>query len=172
MIDTPRHARLLLAAVLLCLSAACRTGTRAPLPHTPDGLVTRIVDGDTIEVQYRGAPAQVRLYGIDCPERRQAYGTRARQAASGLAFGKRVTLETHGRDRNGRILAYVILPDGRSLNHELVRAGFAWWFERYAPQSHDLRQLEAEARAARRGLWADPDPAPPWSYRKRRAPAS
>ena len=59
----------------------------------------------------------------------------------------------------------MILPDGRNLNREIVKAGFAWWFRKYAPKDTELEALESEARAARRGLWADPRPVPPWEYR-------
>jgi len=57
-------------------------------------------------------------------------------------------------------------PDGRSLNRELVRAGFAWWYRRYAPDDETLEQLEREARGAKRGLWVDPDAVPPWEWRR------
>ncbi len=66
----------------------------------------------------------------------------------------------------GRTLADVILPHGRSLNQELVRAGYAWWFHRYWTD-RTLEALAAEARAARRGLWADWHPLPPWDGRER-----
>ena len=65
----------------------------------------------------------------------------------------------------GRQTAVVILPDGRNLNHEIVKAGFAWWYRKYAPKGKELEALESEARTARRGLWADPRPVPPWEYR-------
>jgi endonuclease YncB( thermonuclease family) len=63
----------------------------------------------------------------------------------------------------------VLVSDGRSLNQELVRAGLAWWSRQYAPHDTTLAQLEAEARAAKRGLWADAAPLPPWEWRKARA---
>ena len=63
-----------------------------------------------------------------------------------------------------RLLGEVVLPDGRSLNQELVRAGYAWWFRRYSRDS-TLARLEQEAREWRRGLWADAAPIPPWEYR-------
>jgi endonuclease YncB( thermonuclease family) len=56
--------------------------------------------------------------------------------------------------------------DGRNLNREIVRAGLAWRFERYAHHDTVLRDLEREARGARRGLWADPQAVPPWEWRK------
>jgi endonuclease YncB( thermonuclease family) len=75
-----------------------------------------------------------------------------------------------GRDRNGRLLGEVVLPDGRSLNQELVRAGYAWWFRKYSRDGR-LARLEEEARADRRGLWADQAPEAPWDFRDRRAGA-
>ena len=105
---------------------------------------------------------------MDAPERRQAYGERAKRFAADLAFQQTVVVRAAGRDRNGRLLGEVVLPDGRSLNQELVRAGYAWWFRRY---SRDVRlaRLEEEARAGRRGLWADQAPEAPWEFRVRRA---
>jgi hypothetical protein len=61
----------------------------------------------------------------------------------------------------------VILPDGRVLNHELVRAGLAWWYYKYSTDRY-LGELEAEARAAKRGLWSDPHAVAPWDFRRRR----
>ncbi len=83
-------------------------------------------------------------------------------------FGKTVTVQDHGRGRYGRTIGEVILPDGHVLNHELVRTGLAWWYRRYAPDDGTLSQLEANAKAAKRGLWADPNPVPPWAWRGRR----
>jgi endonuclease YncB( thermonuclease family) len=137
------------------------------LAETFTGQVIGVTDGDTISVLRAGRREVVRLLGIDAPERRQAYGERAKQHAAALAFGKVVAVEAPGRDRHGRLLAEVRLPDGRSLNQELVRAGAAWWFRRYSTDP-TLARLEAEARGARRGLWSDPAPVPPWEHRRGR----
>ena len=76
-----------------------------------------------------------------------------------------------GTDRYGRTLANVLLPDGTSLNQELVRRGHAWWLRKYS-KDQTLARLEAEARQNSRGLWADPNPAPPWDWRdQQRNPA-
>ncbi len=72
-----------------------------------------------------------------------------------------------GQDRYGRTVGVVLLPDGRSLNRELVRAGFAWMYRRYA-NDQSLNDLEEEARVAGRGLWADRNPIPPWEWRTMR----
>jgi micrococcal nuclease len=76
-----------------------------------------------------------------------------------------VTVREVDRDRYGRTVAEVFLPDGKSLNRKMVRAGYSWWFSRYAPANHDLAGLEAEARASKRGLWSQPGPMPPWDWR-------
>jgi endonuclease YncB( thermonuclease family) len=66
------------------------------------------------------------------------------------------------------MLANIVLADGRVVNRELVRAGFAWWFRRYASRDRALAALEEEARGKRLGLWADAAPEPPWVFRKDR----
>jgi micrococcal nuclease len=137
-------------------------------PEDFSGRVVGITDSDSISVLHASRAERIRLNGIDCPERRQPFGTRTKQFTSSLAFGEEVTVRGTGKDRYERTLAEVILPDGRNLNHELVKAGYAWWYRKYAPHDRDLEQLEAEARQAKLGLWRDPHPIPPWEYRKLR----
>ena len=88
----------------------------------------RILDGDTIEVLHEGRGEKVRLAEIDCPEKSQAFGQRAKQFTSELVFGKEVTVQVLGFDRNRRMIGKVRLLDGTSLNRELVNAGLAWWY--------------------------------------------
>jgi endonuclease YncB( thermonuclease family) len=97
------------------------------------GQVVGILDGDTIEVLHNTHPERIRLSGIDCPEKGQAFGKRAKQAASELVFGREVTLQTHGKDKYGRTIADVILADGTNLNHTLAKDGWCWWYRKYAP---------------------------------------
>ena len=97
---------------------------------------------------------RIRLHGIDSPETGQDFGSRSKQAASELAFGKTVTVRVRDTDRYGRTVAEVILPDGRSLNREMVGAGMAWWYRQYAPADTELARLETEAKAAKRGSGA------------------
>ena len=80
------------------------------------GSVVGVIDGDTIEVLHNQHPERIRTNGIDCPEKGQDYGMRAKPVASDLAFGKEVTVQTYGHDKYGRTLADVILPDGMNLN--------------------------------------------------------
>jgi micrococcal nuclease len=129
--------------------------------------VVGIMDGDTIELLEDRQTTRVRLYGIDAPEKNQDYGTRSRQVASDLAFGKNVQLIEKGKDRYGRVIGIIILPDGRSLNEEMVRQGYAWHYKEYA-KDPVLAQLEVEARQNRRGLWEMPQPTAPWEFRSQR----
>lgn len=141
--------------------------TGSALAGIVTGNVTGVLDGDTIEVLSRHHADRIRLSGIDCPEKGQAYGKRAKQAASALAFGKEVTLQAHGLDKYGRTLADVLLPDGTNVNHTLVKEGWCWWYRKYAPGDTVLEGLEKDAREAKKGLWAEPKPVPPWEWRKK-----
>lgn len=132
------------------------------------GRVVGVTDGDTVVVLVDKHERKVRLHGIDAPEQRQDFGTRAKQFASDRAFGKTVRVEMQYRDRYGRDVGIVHLEDGAILNHDLVQAGMAWWYERYAPDDQTLKRLHEEARDARRGLWSHPEPQAPWEFRARR----
>lgn len=128
------------------------------------GKVVGVKDGDTIEVLHGNQAVTIRLTGIDAPEKGQAFGQAAKRLTSDLCFGKIVTVKAAGIDKYGRTLAQVILPDGRNVEEELVRLGFAWHFKKYSSDAH-LAALETEAREAQRGLWADSNPVPPWEWR-------
>lgn len=141
--------------------------TLEALPAEFSGKVIGVADGDTITVLDGTSQIKIRLNGVDCPEKAQAFGTKAKQFTSSLVFGQTVTIRAKEKDRYGRTVGDVVLSDGRILNHELVRSGLAWWYQKYAPSDTVLRGLEAEARAAKVGLWADPNPVAPWEFRRR-----
>ena len=136
------------------------------------GKVISIQDADTITVLTEGKQqVRIRLYGIDAPEGGQAYGNRATQFVKGVLDGNPVVeIDVKDTDRWGRTVAIVILPDGTNLNEEIVRAGYAWVYTRYCrevPLCVGWGLLQQEAREARRGLWADKEPMPPWEWRRR-----
>ncbi|WP_306581239.1 thermonuclease family protein [Dokdonella sp.] len=128
------------------------------------GTVVGVVDGDTIDVLADGRSVRVRLAEIDAPERRQAFGTKARQALADLTFHRAVAVVDEGRDRYGRTIGTVTV-DGRNINLALVAAGLAWAYTRYVVHPEYVTAQDA-ARAAKRGLWADPHPTPPWDFRR------
>lgn len=131
------------------------------------GKVVKVSDGDTIQVMHEGKAEKIRLSGIDCPESKQAFGQAAKKFVLEIAAQKTVTVYVETTDRYGRTVGEVILPDGRNLNKELVRAGYAWWYRKYS-SDQTLAALEIEARNARRGLWSDPAPVPPWEWRHKK----
>jgi endonuclease YncB( thermonuclease family) len=77
-----------------------------------------------------------------------------------------VTVTVRDIAQDGRLVGEVRLADGRNLSQELVKAGLAWHDGQYAPHDTVLQQLQAEAQAAKRGLWSDPQPVPPWAFRR------
>ncbi len=128
--------------------------------------VIHIADGDTITVlNDTNEQIKIRLNGIDCPEKAQAYGNKAKQFAKNLVGGQTVTIKAYDKDRYGRTIGDVILADGRNLNQELVKAGFAWWYFKYS-DDRELEQLELDAKLAHVGLWKDKNAVPPWIFRK------
>jgi endonuclease YncB( thermonuclease family) len=151
---------------ILCLSLVLLAALPACAAEYP-ARVVGVSDGDTLTVlKADRTRVKVRLWGVDAPESGQDFGSRAKQAASALAFGKAVTVRERDRDRYGRTVAEVTLPDGRSLGRELVRAEMAWWYRNFAPYDRELARSEDEARAAKVGLWGQPGAVPPWEWRK------
>src|SRR5215831_2063052 len=134
------------------------------------GKVVNIRTENTLSVFRNGRVVQVHLYGVVCPERRQAFGTQARQFTRDVAFQQKVAVvvdavATNATERRGQLIAAVQLPNGMDLSQMLVQARYAWHDTRYAPQDKKLAQLEAEARAAQRGLWAEANLVPLWEWR-------
>jgi micrococcal nuclease len=130
-------------------------------------LVSRIADGDTIQVELGGHETTIRLIGVDTPELGDRHDRSAppqpfaREAADftrRTLKGQRVRLEFEPADRldkYGRTLAYVFLGDGRFFNRELLRGGYARAYTRFPFRYRDqFRADETAARQARRGLWA------------------
>ena len=134
--------------------------------------VIAVADGDTITVLTAdNQQVKIRLYGIDCPESRQPFGNRAKQATSDAVFGKDVTVQPIETDRYGRTVGIVFMPGDETLNGLLVHEGMAWVYQQYCRQKaicDPLKELENTARSKNRGLWADKEPIPPWEWRRRR----
>jgi micrococcal nuclease len=156
-------------------SASILASTSTPAPATPasksqpTGLysVTKVVDGDTITVDLDGKATTLRLIGINTPEtvdpRKpvECFGKEASDKAKTLFSGKQVRLEadpTQGElDKYQRLLRYVFLPDGTNFNKLMIEQGYAYEYTYNIPYKYqvEFKQAEQEARAAKRGLWAD-----------------
>jgi len=148
---------LLLAALLVSLPSWAAELT---------GRVVGLADGDTLTLLTpERRQVRVRLGEIDTPESRQPYGTRARQVLSELVFGKDARVVVQDTDRYGRTVGRVY-AGAVDVNAEMVRQGAAWVYRQYSRDAA-LLQLEGEAKAARRGLWALPEAerTPPWEWR-------
>lgn len=128
--------------------------------------VVRVKDGDSLVVASGGQQVDVRLADIDAPEYNQPHGDAARAALQALVGGREVRLGLVGGDAYRRIIANVHVDDVH-VNAALVRGGHAWVRRAYDPPA-PLSAAEDEAKHARRGLWAQNDPTPPWEWRRAR----
>jgi len=138
----------------------------AAAPTLLTGKIVGVSDGDTvILLTAEKKQVKIRLSGVDCPEKNQAYGQKAKEFTYDMVIQMDVTVKTYGTDRYGRTLGDIILPSGNSLSNALVRNGLAWHYKKYN-SDQELSDLETAARNSRVGLWADPSPIPPWEFRK------
>ena len=135
-------------------------------PSSFEGKVVGVKDGDTIQVLIDGQSQTIRLLDIDCPEKNQAFGQKAKKFTSDFCFGKNIKIETNGKDRYGRYLGTVHI-NGQNLNKALVKAGLAWHYKHFS-KDQEYAELENEARAKKVGLWIDPNPIAPWDFRKQK----
>ena len=146
---------LILGCCCLCLSACA---------EELHGRVVRVADGDTVTILSGGsAQHKIRLYGIDAPESHQAFGQKSRERLAHYVSGKDVTVKWKSKDKYGRILGTVWLGS-TDINLQMLRDGFAWHYKRF-DTNPVYAAAESEARAARRGLWVDPNPVPPEEFR-------
>jgi len=153
-------------------------------PDSPDelqGKVVAVVDGDTLKIlDAQNMAHKVRLTGIDAPEKSQPFGQASRDKLEDMVAGRQVTVRSIKYDRYGRILGNVWVQPGdcsrcgRTLhvNHAQILAGMAWWYRYYADEQSEedrgrFESAEQEAIARKWGLWAEPDPVPPWVWRRR-----
>ncbi|MEM7827741.1 MAG: thermonuclease family protein [Candidatus Aenigmatarchaeota archaeon] len=140
------------------------------------GRVMQVKDGDTVVVSpLEGGQFFVcRLYGIDAPETPhknkpgQPYGEEATAYLKKLILGQTVEVEKTGAKTYNREVC-LIRKDGRDINLEMVKAGYAWAYRQYLrrPYASEYIEAENEARARRLGLWQQVNPQPPWEFRKR-----
>ena len=157
---------LLMVGLLLFVLAAVVT-TAQGAEYT--GKVVGVSDGDTLTLLVPDGASfnqvKVRLGEIDTPESKQPYGERAKQTLSDLAYNKQARVVVQDTDKYGRTVGRVYVG-GVDVNAEMIRQGAAWAYRQYL-KDQSLLRLEAEAKAAKRGLWALPEAQrmPPWEWR-------
>ena len=147
---------------LICLLTFSATLQAAEPPKALPllaGTVTKVSDGDSIEVRLDSGPARVRFSAIDTPEFDQPYGTQSSAALKAmLPVDSKVELEVVTQDQFHRIVATVwLVADGKriNINETMLRDGHAWAYRRHM-KDPKFCDIEAEARDAKRGLWAQP----------------
>lgn len=139
---------------------------------TLTGRVIKIADGDTLTIlDAQNQQFKIRMAGIDAPEKKQPFGERSKQNLARLTFNRQVSVDWEKTDRYHRIVGK-ILVNGNDVNIQQIRAGLAWWYEKYRKEqsSADQRQYAEAEQLARRqkvGLWQEPNPTPPWEWRHR-----
>lgn len=129
------------------------------------GKVVSVADGDTVTVlTAEKVQVKVRLAGIDAPEAGQEFGQKSKEALAAMVAGKIVIITEEGTDRYGRTIGWV-KAENTDANREMVRTGWAWHFIQFNKDA-GIARLQVEAKDARRGLWAAPNPPmAPWDYR-------
>lgn len=127
--------------------------------------VIAVLDGDTVLVRRKGSLMKIRLAEIDAPEMAQAFGTASRDTLAEMLLHRQVSIHTLAIDKYERTVAQLKV-NGLSVNEEMVRRGMAWEYSNYH-SDHRYIALQQEARQARRGLWSQHDPTPPWVWRSR-----
>lgn len=155
-------ATLLIWIVLIVLVIAVQTAAHAAPPFS--GKVIGIADGDTLTVLTDTTQHKIRLAEIDAPEKKQAFGERAKQSLSDLCFNADAEVTPATTDRYGRTIARVSCA-GVDASLYQVSNGLAWAYIAYL-KDPAIATAEQAARGSASGLWADQNPTPPWLYRK------
>ena len=136
-----------------------------------EGVCVKVLDGDSIDVKLSNSKKiTVRLFGIDCPEGDQPFGSKAKKITMLKTLKKHVFVTPLDKDKFGRVVGLVrIAGDKTTLNEHLIREGAAWVFDWFCkePFCDEWRQMQKETVREKRGLWKDKNPAPPWKWRKR-----
>lgn len=129
-----------------------------------DAKVIAVLDGDTIMVLHDGAKVKIRMANIDAPEKDQTFGMESRLSLLDMVQKKQVHIKSQAIDQYGRMVATVSI-DGRNINEEQVKHGMAWEYSHFHSDRNYVA-LQKEAQQARRGLWTQSIPLPPWEWRK------
>jgi micrococcal nuclease len=151
----------------LLVSLISCSNDQTVLPSAFDGKVVSITDGDTFTIlTQQNRQFKIRLYGIDCPERRQDFGNVAKQRLSELIFRKFVYVKKTDVDRYGRTVAIVLDENKNCVNELLLKEGLAWHYIKY-DGNPNWQLMEDSARMNGIGLWSATNPIPPWLWRKK-----
>lgn len=129
--------------------------------------VVGIKDGDTVVVlDSLNNQTMLRLAEVDCPEKNQPFGTKAKQFTSDQIYLKTIKYVVTDTDRYGRSIAMIYYDtDNKYLSAEIIKAGMGWHYKRYST-SKELATFEDNARKNKLGLWVDNNPINPSEWRR------
>jgi endonuclease YncB( thermonuclease family) len=134
---------------------------------TLTGRIVGVKDGDTVVVlDSLNHQTTLRLAEIDCPEKDQPFGTKAKQFTSDQIYRKQIKYVVTDIDRYGRSIAMIYYDDNKYLSAEIIKNGFGWHYKQYST-SVSLAKLEQEARKDKIGLWIEPHPVYPSDWRRK-----
>jgi endonuclease YncB( thermonuclease family) len=129
--------------------------------------IVGIADGDTLTALGEDKrPLKCRLYGIDAPEKKQAFGQASKLSLAELSFGRTAAIAVVGRDRYGRAICKIDVG-GVDINKEQIARGMAWMYRRYAKE-RSYSDAEFQAQSRKVGVWRDTQPVPPWDFRRKK----
>ena len=132
--------------------------------HADSYFVTKVIDGDTIEVRQEKRNYKVRLSEIDAPEINQRFGTESKNFLASLILNKEIELIYITEDRYGRIVAK-IYRDNKDINRSMVRNGLAWVYDYYV-EDQSLYNDQNLAKKSSFNIWSEVSPTPPWVFRR------
>lgn len=141
--------------LIVCLAIA---------PFEIRGTVTKVIDGDTIDVMLETKTVRIRLAEIDSPESKQESGEESTAHLAKLILDKKVLVKCDGTVTFGRFVG-TVYHENKSINARMVWDGFAWRYPAYSKSVY-LDQLERSAKINKRGLWKAEKPIPPWEWRR------
>lgn len=153
-------------------SVSTSSDSRYASEKTLTGRVIRVTDGDTVTIlTEEKEEIRIRFQGIDAPERSQDFGKRSREMLNSLVYGKTIRVEVDKIDKYGRVVGRIWLDDpftqtSADIEETMLREGMAWHYS-YFNHEKKLSDAQAQAQAARRGLWSQPNPEAPWEWRRK-----
>lgn len=150
--------RVLFIAVLCVVSYTCSAQKfTVKVVSISDGDTFTAINDDNLQLKFR-------VYGIDAPEKRQAFGNKAKEYLSSLIFGEFVTVDVQSQDSWGRYIANVYTSKGEDVSSLMLLSGMAWHFVKF-DDTPAYSSAEAKAKKGKLGLWADKSPIAPWDFR-------
>ena len=150
--------KILIVLILLCTAFSLQAQQfRVKVVGITDGDTFTAINRDKLQIRFR-------MYGIDAPEKKQAFSSVSTEKLKEMIHGKKVIVTVHSRDPWGRYVVTVRAGKIKDVSAEMLRLGLAWHYKKYDKTPH-YAQLEEQARNQRLGLWKDPSPVAPWDFR-------